>query len=142
MGRANVSLVNLGCRVNRAELDAIGRELSREGIRIVCRDEAEAIVVNTCAVTSEAQAKTRRALRRAAEEPGVRAIVATGCAASLFSAELEALDPRIVVEPERERVAQRVAYLLGLGHDGGGAEAGQAFCEDAVTPTGRMRPGL
>lgn len=40
MGRANVSLVNLGCRVNRAELDAIGRELSREGIRIVCRDEA------------------------------------------------------------------------------------------------------
>ena len=142
MGRANVSLVNLGCRVNRAELDAIGRELSREGIRIVCRDEAEAIVVNTCAVTSEAQAKTRGALRRAAEEPGVRAIVATGCAASLFSAELEALDPRIVVEPERERVAQRVAYLLGLGHDGGGAEAGQAFCGDAVTPTGRMRPGL
>lgn len=142
MGRANVSLVNLGCRVNRAELDAIGRELSREGIRIVCRDEAEAIVVNTCAVTSEAQAKTRRALRRAAEEPGVRAIVATGCAASLFSAELEALDPRIVVEPERERVAQRVANLLGLGHDGGGAEADQAFCGGAVTPTGRMRPGL
>lgn len=142
MGRANVSLVNLGCRVNRAELDAIGRELSREGIRIVCRDEAEAIVVNTCAVTSEAQAKTRRALRRAAEEPGVRAIVATGCAASLFSAELEALDPRIVVEPERERVAQRVACLLGLGHDGGGAEAGRAFCGGAVTPTGRMRPGL
>lgn len=99
MGRANVSLVNLGCRVNRAELDAIGRELSREGIRIVCRDEAEAIVVNTCAVTSEAQAKTRRALRRAAEEPGVRAIVAMGCAASLFSAELEALEPRIVVDP-------------------------------------------
>ena len=142
MGRANVSLVNLGCRVNRAELDAIGRELSREGIRIVCRDEAEAIVVNTCAATSEAQAKTRRALRRAAGEPGVRAIVATGCAASLFSAELEALDPRIVVEPERERVAQRVAYLLGLGHDGGGAEADQAFCGGAVTPTGRMRPGL
>lgn len=142
MGRANVSLVNLGCRVNRAELDAIGRELSREGIRIVCRDEAEAIVVNTCAVTSEAQAKTRRALRRAAEEPDVRAIVATGCAASLFSAELEALDSRIVVEPERERVAQRVAYLLGLGHGGGGAEADQAFCGGAVTPTGRMRPGL
>lgn len=68
--------------------------------------------------------------------------MATGCAASLFSAELEALDSRIVVEPERERVAQRVAYLLGLGHGGGGAEADQAFCGGAVTSTGRMRPGL
>ena len=42
-----------------------------------------ALIVNTCAVTAEAEAQARQAIRRAArEEPG-RPIIVTGCAATL-----------------------------------------------------------
>ncbi len=37
----------------------------RMGCRIVEEDEAQAIVINTCAVTAEAEAKTRKAVRKA-----------------------------------------------------------------------------
>lgn len=46
----------------------------------------EALIVNTCAVTAEAEAQARQAIRRAArEEPG-RPILVTGCAAQIAPA--------------------------------------------------------
>ena len=34
-GRARVALVNLGCRVNRVELDLMASELERAGVALV-----------------------------------------------------------------------------------------------------------
>ena len=65
-GRPGVCLLNLGCRVNRVELDLMASELEAAGAVLVDEAEADAIVVNTCAVTGEAEAKTRKAVRRAA----------------------------------------------------------------------------
>ena len=76
-----VCLMNLGCRVNRVELDLVASELEAAGVRLVPADEADAIVVNTCAVTGEAEAKTRHAVRRAASMPKAPAVIATGCVA-------------------------------------------------------------
>ena len=67
-GRPGVCLLNLGCRVNRVELDLMASELEAAGAVLVDEAEADAIVVNTCAVTGEAEAKTRKAVRRAAEQ--------------------------------------------------------------------------
>lgn len=141
-GRPGVALVNLGCRVNRVELDLMASELERAGVALVGEEEASAVVVNTCAVTGEAEAKTRKAVRRAAGLPQGPLVVATGCVANLFSDELSALAPNVVVEREKSRVAARVLEGLGLAA-GGEGRAEPAPCDPgAVTPTGRTRPGI
>ena len=135
-----VALVNLGCRVNRVELDLMASELERAGARVVGELEASVIVVNTCAVTGEAEAKTRKAVRRAAMLPGSPTVIATGCVANLFSGELEALAPNVVVEREKPLVARRVLAELGIADSG---ECSGGVVEAlAPTPTGRTRPGI
>jgi len=136
---ARVAIVNLGCRVNRVEADVIAAELERHGCRLVGEDEAEAIVVNTCAVTGEAEAKTRKTVRHAALRPQRPVVVATGCVANLFADELRQLAENVVVQGNKAAVAATVLERLGI--------SGDASCADAVvsvtpTPTGRMRPGI
>lgn len=139
-----VALVNLGCRVNRVELDAIASELEALGCAVVAEEAADLVVVNTCAVTGEAEAKARKAVRHAAALPQSPLVLATGCVASLFAPELDALGPSVHVEPTKARVASRALELLGIG-DGSACAAACARPDapgHAVTPTGRMRPGL
>ena len=79
-------LETFGCRANHYDTEAI-RALAASGGHEIVADVAEAdvAVVNTCAVTSEAERDARRAVRRvAARNPGVRTLV-TGCAAALPS---------------------------------------------------------
>lgn len=132
-----VAFINLGCRVNRVETDTIALALEEAGCRIGAPDEADAIVVNTCAVTGEAEAKTRHTLRHAMNLPQRPQIVATGCAASLFADELEALGDTIEVVPLKAEVPKAVLAKLPE------ASADPLPCGvDAPTPTGRTRPGI
>ncbi len=103
MSAPRVAFVNLGCRVNRVEVDLIAQELARAGCVIVKPEEADAVVVNTCAVTAEAEAKTRKVVRRAASLGQVPVVVATGCVASLFSDELASIAPNVTVEADKSR---------------------------------------
>ena len=64
-------------------------------------DEADIIAINTCAVTGEAQAKTRKAVRRAASLPKHPLVAVTGCVANLFPAELEAIGDNVRVLPAK-----------------------------------------
>lgn len=114
-------------------------ELEAAGAVLVDEAEADAIVVNTCAVTGEAEAKTRKIVRRAAGMPKAPAVVATGCVASLFSAELSELAPNVVVEANKSLVAGRVLDLLGLA---AGSVTDEGGLVATPTPTGRTRPGV
>ncbi|MGI6755528.1 MAG: tRNA (N(6)-L-threonylcarbamoyladenosine(37)-C(2))-methylthiotransferase MtaB [Atopobiaceae bacterium] len=138
-GSARVSVVNLGCRVNRVELDLIASQLLSAGCELVDQAEAEAIVVNSCAVTAEAEAKTRKTIRHAAHLPQAPAVVATGCVASLFKDELQELAPNVVVEPDKTRVAERVLETLGLDAT---SVLDTGELAQSPTPTGRSRPGI
>ncbi|MGN0287081.1 MAG: MiaB/RimO family radical SAM methylthiotransferase [Atopobiaceae bacterium] len=137
--RPKVAFVNLGCRVNRVETDVIMARLERAGAQLVDENGADLVVINTCAVTGEAEAKTRKVIRHAASLPQAPAVVATGCVASLFSDELAGLGPNVSVEPDKTQVASRALELLGLD-----ALSVDNTDELAVTPTptGRMRPGI
>ena len=140
-----VALVNLGCRVNRVELDAMALKLQEAGCEVVSQREADAIVINTCAVTGEAQAKTRKAVRHAAGLPQEPIVVATGCVASLFADELMAAAPGAVVEPDKRKVAERTLELLAEAActtDTNPAEPAPAHLISGTTPTGRTRPGI
>ena len=71
-----VEIITFGCRLNAFESDVIRRAAAGAGL-------ADAVIVNTCAVTAEAERQARQAIRRARREhPGARIIV-TGCAATL-----------------------------------------------------------
>ncbi len=136
-----VALVNLGCRVNRVELDTIALALKRRGCELVGQREADAIVINTCAVTGEAEAKTRKAVRHAARLPQQPLVVATGCVATLAGKELESLAANVVVEPLKARVADLVMGMLQVD-TGTSGQAVEQVTMSRTTPTGRTRPGI
>lgn len=112
--RPRACVVNLGCRVNRVESDRITAGLAAYGIELVEEEAADAVVVNTCAVTGEAEAKTRKAVRRALALPRSPRVIVTGCVVNLNAAELTGLSPRVVAEPSKAVVPARVASSLGL----------------------------
>lgn len=96
-----VCVVNLGCRVNRVESDWMESSFVQSGAVLCAEDEADIIAINTCAVTGEAQAKTRKAVRRAASLPKHPLVAVTGCVANLFPAELEAIGDNVRVLPAK-----------------------------------------
>lgn len=135
-----VALANLGCRVNRVEVDTMALALQERGAELVSQREAEAVIVNTCAVTGEAQAKTRKAVRHACGLPQRPWVVATGCAASLFASELEGLGERVVVERDKALVVDRVASCLATMPVSSSVSPTSSALR--TTPTGRTRPGI
>jgi threonylcarbamoyladenosine tRNA methylthiotransferase MtaB len=98
--RASVDIVTLGCRLNAYESQAM-RALSAEA------GLADAVIINTCAVTGEAVRQARQAIRRARRErPGARIIV-TGCAAQIDPASFAAMPEvdRVIGNSEKMRAA-------------------------------------
>ena len=70
----NSRVLSFGCRLNIYESEVIKGHLP---------DQSNTIVVNTCAVTSEAERQARQAIRRAHRENPDAEIVVTGCAAQV-----------------------------------------------------------
>jgi len=92
-----VAFVSLGCAKNLVDSEVMMAQLGRTGWAIVpSRDEAEVVVVNTCAFIDPAKAEsTERILEAAAEKrPGQRLVVA-GCLAQRYGDELRSLIPEI-----------------------------------------------
>ncbi len=79
-----VEIVTFGCRLNAWESEVMRANADAAGV-------ADTVVVNTCAVTAEAERQARQAIRRARRErPGAR-IVVTGCAAQIDPARFAAM---------------------------------------------------
>src|SRR3954453_9752185 len=70
----SLDIVTFGCRLNISESEVIRHEAERAGL-------TDAIVINSCAVTSEAVAQARQTIRRLKRERPDARIVVTGCAA-------------------------------------------------------------
>ena len=70
----SVDVVTFGCRLNVAESEVIRREADAAGV-------ADAVVINTCAVTGEAVKQARQTIRKLRRERPDAKIVVTGCAA-------------------------------------------------------------
>lgn len=79
---SEAQVISLGCRLNISE---------SEQIRAMLAQERDLVVVNSCAVTSEAVRQTRQAIRRARRaHPDARLLV-TGCAADIERDQLAAM---------------------------------------------------
>jgi threonylcarbamoyladenosine tRNA methylthiotransferase MtaB len=69
-----VEILTFGCRLNTYE---------SEVMRAHAAALSDTVIVNTCAVTAEAERQARQAIRRAHRERPEAAIVVTGCAAQI-----------------------------------------------------------
>ena len=69
-------VVTFGCRLNALESEILRRNAVTAGL-------TDAVIVNTCAVTSEAERQARQAIRRLRRERPTTKIIVTGCAAQI-----------------------------------------------------------
>lgn len=112
MRKYTASVVNLGCRVNRVESDKISAGLVSHGFELVGEDDAQLIVINTCAVTGEAEAKTRKAVRKAVGRRMDPIVIVTGCVVNLDPGALTSISDRVIAEPSKADVVQRAISVL------------------------------
>ena len=84
-----VFITTLGCKVNQFESAAFKAGFEENGITVVSRsEEADLIVVNTCAVTAGAGAQSRQTIRQALRRNQSAEIIITGCYAEIAAKEL------------------------------------------------------
>ena len=110
-------IYTLGCKVNQYETQAIEALLVSRGHR-PCREGelADAVIINTCAVTAEAGRKSRQAIHRLREEnPGAVAAV-LGCYSQLSPDAVQKLGADIVYgTADRLKLVDAVEKAVSTG---------------------------
>ncbi len=112
-----IHLQSLGCRLNEAELETWSREFQTHGHQITRKlDDADVVIVNTCAVTAEAVKKSRKLMHRAHHRNPQAKLVISGCYASLGPAEnSQSLGVDLVVpNTEKEHLVETAIQKLDL----------------------------
>ena len=89
---ADPLVITLGCRLNAYESEVIRDNAAAAGL-------ADAIIVNTCAVTGEAVRQATQTIRKLRRENPTSRIIVTGCAAQ--------------TEPERFAALDEVDHVVG-----------------------------
>lgn len=69
-------IITFGCRLNTYESEVMREHARKTGL-------ADTIIVNTCAVTAEAERQARQAIRRARRKHPEAQIIVTGCAVQI-----------------------------------------------------------
>lgn len=112
----------LGCKLNFSETATIERQLQEAGIRTARRGEkADICVINSCAVTQEAEKKCRQAIHKLVRQNPGAYVVVTGCYAQL-SAEKLSKEPGVDVVLGIDRKGDVLKHLGNLEHHGDGGE--------------------
>ena len=110
------AIANLGCKVNQSEMESAARLLRERGVAIVDRQErADLVLINTCTVTAEADAKSRHAVRRARRTSPDAEIVVTGCSVQVGREAFAAADPRarLVDNRSKDALLAEIGELIG-----------------------------
>ena len=88
-----VGLYTLGCKVSLYETEAVGEAFERAGYAVCPFDEAcDVYVINTCTVTAESDAKSRKYIRRAIRKNPDAVVIVIGCYSQRAPLEVAAID--------------------------------------------------
>jgi threonylcarbamoyladenosine tRNA methylthiotransferase MtaB len=113
-----VKLINIGCKVNFAETSTLKHMLEEKGFAITDKfTDADAILINTCTVTNNADADCRATIRLARRQAPNAFIGVFGCYAQLNADELEHMDEVNAVYGIKEKF-QIPELLLHHIHNG------------------------
>lgn len=96
-----VEVVTLGCRINSYESEVLKEKLA--GLENV-------IIINTCAVTGEAERQCRQTIRKLRRDNPDAKIIVTGCAAQIAPAKFAAMEEVDLVLGNKEK-AEIEKYL-------------------------------
>lgn len=133
-GRRRASLHTLGCRLNQGESRLIEEQLIAAGYEIVPFDApAELGIIHTCVVTREAEAKSRKYIRRFLHRnPGaVTAVI--GCYAQTAAESIAAMGGVDLILGNDAKLLLP-EHLQALGQDGPAVLRGRPGREPFTTP--------
>lgn len=106
-----VHLKALGCRLNEAELEQWSHDFRAKGHAMVPdHEDADIVVLNTCAVTADAGKKSRKLMNRLYRENPESKLVVSGCYATLEAdkvAEHMGVD-LVVPNPQKDKLPELV----------------------------------
>ena len=112
-------IYTLGCKVNQYETQAIETILQSRGHSPAADGEcADAVIVNTCAVTAEAGRKSRQAINRLREENPDAIVAAAGCYSQLSPEWLDKIGADVIFgSNDRTGFAEAIetAVITGAG---------------------------
>jgi len=143
-----VNLVNLGCPKNQVDAEVMLGQLEAAGYQIAERPEqADLIVVNTCAFIQEARAESVQAVLEAAElkrTGACRTVIVSGCLAQRYGEELPGLLPEVdafVGTGEFPRIVDIVQATLRTRGETRRWITGHTALVTAELPRRRLTPG-
>jgi len=103
MEGVRLAVKTLGCKVNQVESDAlVGLLKPLHPVLVPLESGADLVVINTCAVTTSAEADARKEVRRARRANPAAFIVVTGCYAELAPEQLAELGADVVLPNSRK----------------------------------------
>jgi threonylcarbamoyladenosine tRNA methylthiotransferase MtaB len=124
----------LGCKVSQADVMLARRQLLEAGHEEVPETEADVHVINTCCITSEAEAKSRQSVRRSLKS--AQRVFVSGCAANLRPAQFSEIDPAVKTFTG---IAEEVASMIAGTASPDGATTGACIDLEHDLPTRRGR---
>jgi threonylcarbamoyladenosine tRNA methylthiotransferase MtaB len=98
----SVAFYTLGCKLNQAETEDISRRLTKSGYVITGLDNADICILNTCTVTHIADRKARHMIRMIRKQNPEALIIAAGCYAQRAASELRRAGADITVDNDRK----------------------------------------
>ncbi len=110
--KKKVAYYTLGCRLNFAETSTLAYRLEQLGFEKSSK-EADLVVVNTCAVTEQATAKSRQQINKLIHENPDAYVIVTGCYAQIEPQQLAERVKGIDVIVGTEFKGENITTLLG-----------------------------
>jgi threonylcarbamoyladenosine tRNA methylthiotransferase MtaB len=104
---SEIEIITFGCRLNAYESEVMRRHAEEAGLK-------DAVIVNTCAVTSESVRQARQAIRKARRVRPDAKIVVTGCAAQVDPAAFAAMAEVDHIVGNQEKTEGSTFRALGL----------------------------
>jgi threonylcarbamoyladenosine tRNA methylthiotransferase MtaB len=124
----SVAVYTLGCKLNQLESEALAGAFVHAGFSLVCEEQsandislhaaADIIIINTCTVTSKADQKARRLIRKALRDNPLACVIVTGCYAQLDPGDIESLAEDGPAFPGGKRL-----FVLKGGQSSGAAKS-------------------
>ena len=109
------TIITLGCRLNHADTALLSSRLQNAGYELVsdCSCHPELIVLNSCAITAEAERKSRQQIRKLRRDNPFARIAVAGCAAEIDPEKfLECGADMIFTNPDKKSFPSRACGTL------------------------------
>ncbi len=131
----STAVYTLGCKLNQSESEALVSSFDSRGFLISkTSDHADLYIVNSCTVTTKAEQKARRMIRKFARENPGSVVLVTGCYAQVEPEEVGELENNVfVVSMDRKHTLLGLPDALreGISHGLTLLEAVSDFLEDS-----------